>query len=193
MFIKNYGLFWKRDDVWWGKRGNKQKGEFKGKKNNTENSRIVDFKNQIGFYVLYNIEDNRSILDVRDVHHAVNNRDSYDTPYNGNDRLVYCGYSGKKEAQERALFHRIKQHQQPHRSLYRRWNQFSWFGIGNLGDDDIFPQIDANNPDIRPKFLKQIEAVIIATSRPIENIESGSFKPAKRYLQPPHPYPRFRN
>ncbi len=165
MFIKKYGLFWKRHDVWWGKRGDRyHKGEFQGKRKDTENSRIVDLRNQIGFYVLYDIHDNQD------------------------DKLVYCGYSG--EADTWALFKRIRQHQQGNERLFREWNQFSWFGIGNLGDDNVFPQGDLNNPEMRLTFLKQIEAIMIATSQPMENRDAGSFRKAKKYLQHPHPRAR---
>ncbi len=166
MFIKNYGLFWRRDDVWWGVRGNRyHRGEFQGKRTNKERARIVDLRNQIGFYVLYDIHDNQD------------------------DKLVYCGYSG--EGSTWTLFKRIRQHQQGNERLVREWNQFSWFGIGELGANNIFPQGDLNNPEMRLTFLKQIEAIMITTSRPIENLDAGSFRKAKKYLQ--HPHPRTRN
>lgn len=48
--IKNYGLFWKAEDVFWGKQG--KSGTLLGK-SAKDGSRIVNFRDQIGIYVLY--------------------------------------------------------------------------------------------------------------------------------------------
>ena len=45
--IKNYGLMWRREDVFWGSGPNK--GSLKGRKA----GKIIDFHEQIGVYVLY--------------------------------------------------------------------------------------------------------------------------------------------
>ncbi len=179
MFIKNYGLFWKRNQVFWGRQNNAGRLFSVISEEPYEEE---EFNQQIGIYALYNICENRDILDTRDVGRG-SVRKGYCYPYGNNDELVYCGFSGREETQERALFHRIKQHQQPHRFLYGKWNQFSWFGIGNLGDNNIFPQINANNPEIRPNFLKQIEAVMIAISRPTNNKMVGEFLDAVKHTQ----------
>ena len=187
VFIKNYGLFWKRDDVAWGlsareNQGQGILGDFWGKPKGNPNANPVNFINQIGIYALYNICGNRKILDTRDVGTAPAARKGHCQPYGKNDELVYCGFSGREEGQERALFYRIRQHQQPAKELYGKWNQFSWFGIGNLEDENGFLQGGADNEEMRPDFLKQIEAVVIATSRPVENEKVGDFRGAQEYL-----------
>jgi hypothetical protein len=50
MLIKNYGLFWRRDDVFWGKQ--KQMGHLQGFPAR-EAFRLVDFRDQQGVYCLY--------------------------------------------------------------------------------------------------------------------------------------------
>ncbi len=183
MFIKNYGLFWKRDDVWWGAGGQGNAGRFLGKGTDDIEPTEINIRKQMGLYVLYNICGNRSILDTRDVGNNPDARAGYIDPYGNNDELVYCGYSGRKIGQRLALFHRIKQHQQPHRSLYGKWNQFSWFGIGELDDANGFPQGELDDERIRPYFLEQMEAVMIATSRPTNNQMTGEFLEAIKYKQ----------
>lgn len=49
--IKNYGLRWSREKVQWGSRGTP--GELCGKLSNLKSSDLVDFREQIGIYVLY--------------------------------------------------------------------------------------------------------------------------------------------
>lgn len=49
--IHNYGLFWQRKDVFWGRQ--KAKGSLKGKLANASSADPVDFRDQAGVYVLY--------------------------------------------------------------------------------------------------------------------------------------------
>ena len=49
MLIKNYGLFWKADDVFWGYKGNT--GVLYGYKSKSDY--LVDFRDQTGIYILY--------------------------------------------------------------------------------------------------------------------------------------------
>jgi len=58
MLIQNYGLFWKRSDVFWGHQG--VTGHLKGLKADNLKSDAVDFRNQQGVYVLY--DDNFRLL-----------------------------------------------------------------------------------------------------------------------------------
>ena len=181
MFIKKYGLFWKRSDIYWGDGGPGNRGRLWGSIGDAEAGEI-NICNQMGIYALYNICGNRDIFDTRDAGIGATLAGHCD-PYGKNDELVYCGFSGRDETQDRLLFHRIKQHQQPAEDRYGKWNQFSWFGIGNLGDDNIFPQGDLNNPEMRLTFLKQIEAVMIAISRPTNNKVTGEFLDAIKHKQ----------
>ena len=175
MFIKSYGLFWKNSNASWGTpaRGHVQgvRGGFHGISNNQIPTEKC-FCRQIGLYALYDIPND---VDV-----------TYDS-YNSNDdyKLVYCGYSGRGEGQQQSLLHRIRQHQQPCEDFIEGWNQFSWFGIGDLGDANNFPQVGAENQNIRPNFLKQIEAVMLAIAKPGTNGMAGRFLDAIEYTQHP--------
>ena len=51
MLIHNYGLFWRRDDVFWGRQ--KVTGSLKGVPAKGKSSKPVDFREQAGVYVLY--------------------------------------------------------------------------------------------------------------------------------------------
>ena len=51
--IKNYGLRWTREKVQWGARGKGNEGRLTGKLATLKSSTEVDFRKQIGIYVLY--------------------------------------------------------------------------------------------------------------------------------------------
>src|SRR4051794_13522423 len=51
MLVRNYGLFWGRDDVFWGKPNNQ--GHLKGTRARDLSSGPVNFREQQGVYVLY--------------------------------------------------------------------------------------------------------------------------------------------
>lgn len=58
MLIRNYGLFWRREDVFWGRKNNP--GHLKGIPANSTKTPPTDFRNQIGLYALY--DDNFSLV-----------------------------------------------------------------------------------------------------------------------------------
>lgn len=51
--IKNYGLRWVRNKVEWGSRGKGKEGKLNGRKASEKSGSIIDFREQIGIYVLY--------------------------------------------------------------------------------------------------------------------------------------------
>lgn len=53
MLIKNYGLFWSAEDVFWGESGKGNKGNLLGKLPNEKRATAVNFREQTGIYVLY--------------------------------------------------------------------------------------------------------------------------------------------
>lgn len=69
MLVKNYGLFWRRSDIFWGSGPNA--GHLKGVPANATTDSPVDFRDQQGVYVLYD----------------------------GNFQLVYVGQAGAGEGQ----------------------------------------------------------------------------------------------
>jgi hypothetical protein len=60
MLIHNYGLFWRRNDVFWGRP--KVKGHLKGVPAKETSADPVDFRDQAGVYVLY--DDNFRLVYV---------------------------------------------------------------------------------------------------------------------------------
>jgi hypothetical protein len=69
MLIHNYGLFWRRDDVFWGKP--KKLGHLKGV-NARGKSQVVDFRDQQGVYCLY--DDNFRLVYVGQAGAKLNQR-----------------------------------------------------------------------------------------------------------------------
>ncbi len=154
-YIKNYGLFWRRDDVVWG--SIKNTGTLLGKEKNTDKSPKINFRAQTGFYALY------------------------DEAFN----LVYFGQVGAKnkrgeESKDRTLYTRLNEHCKG--SLTNRWSYFSWFGIKKIGKDNELVEKGHFNskPDI---FLNQVEAIVLEVAEPSRNKKSGSFSGAAEYFQ----------
>lgn len=84
MLIRSYGLYWKRDDVFWGRQ--KNAGHLTGKKMGTKRPPYYDFRDQVGFYALY------------------------DEAF----QLVYFGQAGR--GKDQILYGRLKQHLNDHLS-----------------------------------------------------------------------------
>ncbi len=78
--ISNYGLFWKRSKVWWGKQGATNAGHLKGLLATNVSGTAIDFRDQQGVYVLYD----------------------------DNFKMVYAGQAGGNDKQR--IFDRLKQH-----------------------------------------------------------------------------------
>ncbi len=160
MFIENYGLFWKREDVFWGTTGPGNAGTLLGKEINQE---PVDFREQFGVYALYN--RNKALL------------------YCG---LAGIGKETEAEAEAEAeveiqtLFERIQQHQQDGDPLSEFWTYFSWFGIKSVERlNETDPLIEGD----RIEFLNQIKAIMIQLANPAGNKNPANFNPAIKYEQ----------
>ncbi len=99
--VQNYGLYWDKDLVYWG--GPKKQGTLLGVKfenGTTKGKSPVDFRNQIGIYILYDI----------------------------NKRIVYVGQAGA--GQHNALFDRLKQHKKDHlRNKWQFFSWFGFYRV----------------------------------------------------------------
>ncbi len=157
MFIKNYGLFWKRNNVDWGNPGPGNAGALLGKLPDEQNSPEINFRDQFGVYALYN----------------------------RNKALLYCGLAGigrgEGEAEIQKLFKRIKQHQQDENNLSEYWTYFSWFGLQGVEGDVLNIEEDINGT--RVQFLLQIKAIMIQLANPPANKNPANFNPAVEYEQ----------
>jgi hypothetical protein len=53
MLIQNYGLYWRAEDVFWGSQGRENEGTLEGLPAKSKRSKVVNFREQAGIYVLY--------------------------------------------------------------------------------------------------------------------------------------------
>ncbi len=168
MSIKNYGLLWECRNVYWGNPVRGDDGKLLGKISDGVRPRIVNFREQIGLYGLY---DN-------------------------DNQLVYFGYSGVGGIQR--LLKRLQQQRTSNRRLFRNWHKFSWFGMKAVANPNEVAMVDgyrgllnmdATTPLDRVTFLHHVEAIGIAIADPPLNIRRGVLNKAQKYLQ--HRDPRL--
>lgn len=161
MIVRAYGLFWRRDWIWWGTVGKGSKGHLHGQGAKGGKRGIVDFRDQVGIYVLYQ-------------------------DYN----LVYCGYAGiladtkEKTDKVQNLFDRLRQHTKD--EISDRWDRFSWYGLkgaNQTGPADNLTTIPDQVRTDRNSILKQLEAILITAAEPPLNRQGGRWCDAKRYRQ----------
>ncbi len=145
--IKNYGLFWKEEDVFWGKQG--KSGTLLGK-SAKNSSRIVDFRDQIGIYVLY-----------------------------ADYKIVYIGQAGA--GKDSNLFARLSQHRR--NDLAGRWNQFSWFGLLAVLNNNILAASKQNHNHDTKVVLDHFEAMLIHVIEPPLNRQGGKWGKSEQFLQ----------
>lgn len=117
--ITHYGLFWKKEDVFWGRRRNP--GCLLGQRNNSTivatrrtSKNYPDYRNFKGVYALF-------------------------ADYN----LIYVGQAGVTS--KSSLFDRLKNHRNG--ELANRWNRFCWFGVddikANIKGKEALTQLEA--------------------------------------------------
>ncbi len=53
MLIKNYGLYWRAEDVFWGKPGEGNDGTLDGRPAKNRRGKVTNFREQAGVYVLF--------------------------------------------------------------------------------------------------------------------------------------------
>jgi hypothetical protein len=148
--IKNYGLMWRRDSVFWG-RGN-SRGILQGRRSN----RIIDFRKQIGVYVLY--DEGR--------------------------RAVYVGQAGQGNARLFNRLRSHRRDSLAHRWHYFSW--FGLLTVNNSGRlsgwDDQAKRVSGTIGST----LNEIEGVLIAATEPAFNKQGAEFRGIPRYRQVPH-------
>src|ERR1700676_3124014 len=149
--IKNYGLMWRRDRVFWG-RGRK-KGMLQGRRS----GRIIDFRDQIGVYVLYD--------EAR--------------------RPIYVGQAGQGNARLFKRLRAHQRDNLAHRWHYFSWfGLLSVNKTGRLsGHDDKSKRVSGTIQST----LNEIEGVLIAATEPPFNKQGARFRGIARYRQTAHP------
>lgn len=154
-FIKNYGLFWRRDLVEWGKKGPGNAGQVRGYKYGSES--LVDFRAQAGVYVLY---------------------DGADIP---SSRVTYVGQVGRANAD--SLYARLWNHCWDH--LWNRWTRFSWFGVYAVGVGDALVHVNIEKSINVPitGVIDHLEGVLITLLEPALNKRGANWDGAIQYFQ----------
>lgn len=148
--IKNYGIMWRRDHIFWG-RGN-QRGCLEGRRS----ARIIDFREQIGVYVLY--DESR--------------------------RPIYVGQAGQGNARLFVRLRSHTRDHLAHRWHYVSW--FGLLPVNRSGQlsgrDDPAKKVRGT---LR-STLNEIEGVLIAATEPTFNKQGARFRGIARYRQVKH-------
>jgi hypothetical protein len=183
MIIKNMGLYWRPEDVFWGRQGNPQRllgyakldqGKFVNPdvedtvENESEPNKrrirnmdwmTVNFRKQIGVYALYQ-----------------------------DFKIVYVGQAG--DSPTTSMFARLRAHKGDH--LAGRWNMFSWFGLKEI---NMIPSKNSGESghDLLPfkedekykcsTIIDHLEGILIEVLENIENKQAASFGGTVKFLQ----------
>ncbi len=154
-FIKNYGLYWRRDQVEWGSKGPGNIGMLRGYVEGSDE--LVDFRAQAGVYVLY---------------------DGADIP---SSRVTYVGQVGRAGGDSlyaRLYDHHAKDH------LWNRWTRFSWFGVFAVGVSGlVHTKVDKGYADSYTSVIDHLEGVLITVLEPPLNKRGANWDGAAQYFQ----------
>jgi len=148
--IKNYGLMWRRDSVFWGAGNNR--GVLLGR----SSGKLIDFREQIGVYVLY--DEGR--------------------------RPIYVGQAGQGNARLFRRLRAHRRDSLAHRWHYFSW--FGLLSVNKTGRlsgwDDAAKRVSGTINST----LNEIEGVLIAATEPAFNKQGAKFKGIARYRQATH-------
>jgi hypothetical protein len=150
--IKNYGLMWRRDSVFWGAGGEGNRGVLEGR----HRGRDINFRDQIGVYVLY--DEGR--------------------------RAIYVGQAGQGHARLFKRLRSHQRDFLALRWHYFSW--FGLLSVkqsGKLsGRDDKSKRVTGTIKST----LNEIEGVLIAAMEPPSNKQGARFRGIDRYRQISH-------
>jgi hypothetical protein len=145
--IKNYGLMWRRDAVHWGRGSNR--GTLSGRRS----GKIIDFRGQIGVYVLY--DETR--------------------------RPVYVGQAGQGNARLFNRLSTHTRDGLALRWQYFSW--FGLLPVNRSGGLSGWDAPDKGVRGTLRSTLNEIEGVLIAATEPAFNKQGAKFKGITRYRQ----------
>jgi hypothetical protein len=156
-FIKNFGLYWERERIKWGKKGKGNQGSLMGYRA-TGDEDGVEFRQQAGIYVLYEGKDIAT------------------------SRPIYVGQVGRRAND--SLLGRLKD--QAFRShLWNRWSLFSWFGMFEVGEANtlVHVKIDKSAKLPLPGIIDHLEGALITLLEPPLNKRGANWGGATQYFQ----------
>jgi hypothetical protein len=149
--LKNYGILWDRERVFWGR------GRARGQLLGGTAKRPVDFRDQIGVYVLYD--------DAQ--------------------KIVYVGQAGRKNQRIFArLKGHLKNHLAPR---WRYFSWFGLLSVNKDGSLSGWDSPQKNVTTTIAGHLDGYEGVLIAASDPQFNRQGARFRSVRRYSQVTHP------
>lgn len=148
--IKNYGLMWRRDSVFWGRGYNK--GSLLGRRSRRE----IDFRKQIGVYVLYD--------EAR--------------------RPVYVGQAGQGNARLFNRLRSHQRDSLGPRWQYFSW--FGLLNVNKNGHLSGWDDKSKRVSGTIGSTLNEIEGVLIAATEPPFNKQGAKFQGIPRYRQVLH-------
>ena len=149
--IKNYGLMWRRDQVFWGR------GRNRGVLNGRRSRREIDFRDQIGVYVLY--DEGRS--------------------------PIYVGQAGQGHARLFNRLRSHQRDSLAHRWHYFSW--FGLLSVNKNGELSGWDNASKRVAGTIRSTLNEIEGVLIAATEPAFNKQGARFRGIARYRQVAHP------
>jgi hypothetical protein len=148
--IKNYALMWRRDSVFWGRGRNK--GVLEGRRS----GRVIEFRDQIGVYVLY--DEGR--------------------------RPVYVGQAGQGNARLFARLRAHRRDFLAHRWHYFSW--FGLLSVNKSGRLSGWNAPSKRVSGTIKSTLNEIEGVLIAATEPAFNKQGARFQGIARFRQVSH-------
>lgn len=148
--IKNYGLMWRRDSVFWGRPRNP--GVLWGRRG----GKTVDFREQVGVYVLYD--------EAR--------------------RPIYVGQAGRGNARLFDRLRAHKKDSLVHRWQYFSW--FGLLTVNKSGRLSGWDDPSKRVSGTMKSTLNEIEGVLIAATEPPFNKQGARFRGIARYGQVTH-------
>jgi hypothetical protein len=148
--IKNYGIMWRRDSVFWGRGRNR--GVLEGRRS----GKIIDFREQIGVYVLY--DEGR--------------------------RPIYIGQAGQGNARLFRRLRSHRRDSLAHRWHYFSW--FGLLTVNKSGRLSGWDAPSKRVSGTIQSALNEIEGVLIAATEPPFNKQGARFRGIARYRQQLH-------
>lgn len=148
--IKNYGLMWLRDSVFWGR------GRSRGVLNGRRSGRVIDFRDQIGVYVLY--DEGR--------------------------RPIYVGQAGQGNARLFSRLRSHRRDSLAHRWHYFSW--FGLLPVNKSGRLSGWDAPMKRVSGTIQSTLNEIEGVLIAATEPPFNKQGARFRGIARFRQVAH-------
>ena len=148
--VKNYGLMWRRDSVFWGR--GKNRGVLQGR----HRGRVIDFREQIGVYVLY--DEGR--------------------------RPIYVGQAGQGNARLFRRLRSHRRDSLALRWQYFSW--FGLLAVNKTGRLSGWDAPSKRVSGTIRSTLNEIEGVLIAATEPAFNKQGARFRGIARYRQIPH-------